>query len=206
MKAPIVDMEYAPKGEAKLDKAIFGIEVRPDIMQRVVHWQLAKRRAGTHSTLSRGEVRGTTAKPFRQKGTGRARQGSRKVTQMRGGGVPFGPRPRSYEYKLQKKVRALGLKSALSDKVANKQFVVLETPKKLDAKTRTMAAFVKQSSAHSLLIIADEQDYATLSKMTGNLPRVQTLAADGANVYDIVRHQKVCITNDALKKLEQRLQ
>lgn len=206
MKAPIVDLANAAKGEASLKKEIFGIEVRPDIMQRVVLWQLAKRRAGTHSTKSRGEVSGSTIKMFKQKGTGRARQGSKRVTQMRGGGIPFGPNPRDYSFKLPKKVRALGLRSALSEKASGKQLLVLEPGKVKDVKTSAMAAFFAACEAKSLLIIADEQNLPVLQQMCGNLPRVQTLHADGANVYDILRHQKLCVTSEALKKLEQRLQ
>lgn len=205
MKAPIVDLQNKKVGDASLNKEVFGIEVRPDIMQRVVTWQLAKRRAGTHKTRTVSEIRGTTAKPFRQKGTGRARQGTRRATQMRGGAVPFGPKPRDHGFKLQKKVRALGLKSALSDKAAGKNLLVLD-PGKLDAKTRAMAVFVNAVGTKKVLIIADDASLAGLRKISGNLPGVQAIHADGANVYDILRHQTLCVTNDALKKLEERLQ
>ena len=135
MKAKVIDLSGKAAGDVDLNDAVFGVEVRTDILARVVNWQLAKRRAGSASTKGVSDISGTTAKPFKQKGTGRARQGSSRSPQMRGGAVAFGPKPRDYGYTLPKKVRRLGLKSALSAKQAEGNLVILKDASLKEPKT-----------------------------------------------------------------------
>ncbi len=179
--------------------------VRTDILARMVNWQLAKRRSGNHKTKGISEVSGTTKKPYKQKGTGRARQGSLRATQFRGGGIVFGPVVRSHAHDLPKKVRRLALKTALSSKQADGKLVVLDAATLADGKTKTLAGRLAKLGWGSVLIIdgpALDQGFVRAAK---NLPGIDVLPQQGANVYDILRRDTLVLTRDAVKHLEARL-
>ncbi len=185
MKLPVISLDNAAAGEIDLPEDVFGAAPRADIMARVVHWQLAKRRAGTHKAKGMGEVSGTTKKPYRQKGTGNARQGSLRSPQFRKGGVVHGPVVRDHGYSLNKKVRRLGLISALSQKAAEGKLVVLDNATVgADAKTGAMAAQVKALGWTSVLVVDAAAD-ENFARVIRNLPKVRVLPTIGANVYDI---------------------
>ncbi|MBV8739262.1 MAG: 50S ribosomal protein L4 [Alphaproteobacteria bacterium] len=192
-------------GDIELDDDVFGVPVRRDILARVVNWQLAKRRAGTHKTKGISEIQGTTKKPYKQKGTGRARQGSLRSPQFRGGARIFGPVVRSHEFNLQKKVRRLGLKSALSAKLEEGKLVVIDAAHIEEAKTKALRIRLEALSWDSVLIIdgpAVDQNFARAAR---NLPRVEVLPQQGANVYDILRCDTLVLTREAVQHLEARL-
>lgn len=205
MKAKIVNLENKASGELELDKAVFGLPVRADILQRVVEWQRSKRRAGTHKTKGISEISGTTKKPFRQKGTGNARQGSLRSPQYRGGATIFGPVVRSHEFDLPKKVRKLGLKTALSAKQADGKLFVLADVDVKDIKTKDMVAKFAALGFTSPLFIDGEAVNENFVKAVRNLKGVDVLPQIGANVYDILRHSELVLTQDAVKLLEARL-
>ena len=205
MQIDIITLENAAAGSAELPDDIFGTEPRKDIMARVVHWQLSKRRSGNHKVKGLSEVSGTTKKPYKQKGTGRARQGSLRSAQFRGGGVIFGPVVRSHAHDLPKKVRALALKVALSAKVAEGKLVILEKAAVASPKTKELLArLTKLNLANALFIDGVELDlnFALASR---NLPHVDVLPSQGANVYDILRRDTLVLTKDAVLALEARL-
>ena len=205
MQTPVITLENTKAGEIELPEALFGATPRADIMARVVHWQLAKRRAGTHKAKGMGEVSGTTKKPYRQKGTGNARQGSLRAPQYRKGGVVHGPVVRDHGYSLNKKVRRLGLISALSQKAAEGKLVVLENAAlAADAKTSSMAAKVKALGWKSVLVVdvAADENFA---RCVRNLPKVQVLPTIGANVYDILNHEVLAVTRAGVEALKERL-
>ena len=205
MQTPVITLENTQAGEIELPEALFGATPRADIMARVVHWQLAKRRAGTHKAKGMGEVSGTTKKPYRQKGTGTARQGSLRSPQFRKGGVVHGPVVRDHGYSLNKKVRRLGLISALSQKAAEGKLVVLENAALgSDAKTSAMAAKVKALGWKSVLVVdvAADENFA---RCVRNLPKVQVLPTIGANVYDILNHEVLAVTRAGVEALKERL-
>jgi len=204
MKADIISLDAKSVGKLDLSDAIFGAEVRGDILQRVVRWQLAKRQAGTHKVKIRPEVHGTTKKPFRQKGTGSARQGSKKSTQHRGGGIIFGPVVRSHAHDLPKKIRRLGLLSALSSKAKDGKLVVLDSVGK-SAKTKDLAGSFKKLGWKSVLIIDGAEVNEAFAKAARNIMNVDVLPSQGANVYDILRRDTLVLTKDAVAKLEERL-
>jgi large subunit ribosomal protein L4 len=179
--------------------------MRKDIVARVVQWQLAKRRAGTHKTKGISDIQGTTKKPWKQKGTGRARQGSLRSPQFRGGAVIFGPVVRSHEYSVQKKVRRLALKTALSAKQAEGKLVVLDQAQAKDAKTKNLAQRFEKLGWHSVLIIGGPQLDESFAKAARNLPDVDVLPLAGANVYDIMRRDTLVLTREAVQGLEARL-
>jgi large subunit ribosomal protein L4 len=203
MQVEITTLDKASAGNAELPDELFGARPRPDIMARVVHWQLAKRRAGTHSTKGLSEVSGTTKKPYRQKGTGNARQGSLRAPQFRGGGVVHGPVPRSHEYSLNKKVRRLGLISALSQKQADGKLVVLDTVAGT-TKTAELAKKLRALGWRSALIVDGAVDDGFLLA-SRNIPGIDVLPTVGANVYDILRHDVLAITTAGVEGLKQRL-
>ncbi len=205
MKCSIIDLDNKNVGSIDLADRVFGVPVRADILSRMVNWQLAKRRAGTHKTKGISEVRGTTAKPFRQKGTGRARQGSLRAPHYRGGAVVFGPVVRSHAQKLPKKVRRLALRLALSSKQADGKLVVLDTARLKDAKTKVLAERLDKLGWSSVLIVDGSEIDANLSRAAANLPNVDVLPSRGANVYDILRRDTLVLTKDAVQQLEARL-
>lgn len=205
MQVTVITLDNAPAGEIELPEALFGAAPRGDIMARVVHWQLAKRRAGTHKAKGLSEVSGTTKKPYRQKGTGNARQGSLRAPQFRKGGVVHGPVVRDHGYSLNKKVRRLGLISALSMKAAEGKLVVLDSATVGDdAKTGAVAAKVKALGWTSALVVDAAAD-ANFLRVIRNLPKVQVLPTVGANVYDILNHDVLAVTRAGVEALKERL-
>lgn len=205
MKHDLISIEGKSLGSLDLPDDIFGVEVREDILQRVVRWQLAKRHSGNHKTKTRGEIAGSNKKPFRQKGTGRARQGSNRVSQMRGGGKAFGPVVRSHSYSLPKKVRKIGLRSALSSKLKAGNLHIVNEAKSEDGKSKSLANSLKKLGCVSVLII-DANDFdPSFVRAARNLIGIDMLLEQGANVYDILRKESLIITQSALERLEVRL-
>jgi large subunit ribosomal protein L4 len=205
IKAKIVDLDNKPAGEIELPEAVFGLPARPDIVARVVNWQLAKRRAGTASTKGISQVQGTTKKPWRQKGTGSARQGSLRSPQFRGGGIIFGPKPRDFAFKLPKKVRSLGLKTALSAKQSEGKLIVLKDGALAAAKTAELRKKLAGLGAANALIVGGAAIDGAFAKAARNIPNLVVLPAQGANVYDIVRRDTLVLTEEAVKTLAARL-
>jgi len=205
MKLPVKSLDNKAAGDIEVADEIFGLPVRKDILARVVQWQLAKRRAGTHKTKGISDISGTTKKPWKQKGTGRARQGSLRSPQFRGGAVIFGPVVRSHEYGIQKKVRRLALKTALSAKQAEGKLVVLDSAKVKDAKTSALAKIFAKLGLVSALIIDGATLDESFARAARNLPNIDVLPQQGANVYDIMRREILVLTRDAVQALEARL-
>jgi large subunit ribosomal protein L4 len=203
MQVEIKTFDNGTAGTADLPDEIFGVAPRADIMARVVHWQLARRRAGTHKTKGMGEVQGTTKKPYRQKGTGSARQGSLRAPQFRTGGVVHGPVVRDHGYDLPKKVRRLGLISALSQKQAEGKLVVIESGE-FPARTAEFARKLRVLGWTSALIV-DGEPKPDLLLGSRNLHQVNVLPCVGANVYDILEHDMLVLTETAVKGLAARL-
>ena len=204
MKLTVKSLDNTEVGDIDLADDVFGLPVRSDILARVVNWQLAKRRAGTHKTKGISDISGTTAKPYKQKGTGRARQGSRRSPQFRGGATIFGPVVRSHEFGLQKKVRKLGLKTALSAKQAEGKLVVIDQASLAEAKTKALRSRFETLGWESVLIIDGAVDEG-FAKAARNLPKVDVLPSQGANVYDILRRDTLVLTRAAVEQLEARL-
>jgi len=205
MKLAVTSLDNKSAGDIDLADEVFGVPVRKDILARMVHWQLAKRRAGTHKTKGISDVQGTTKKPWRQKGTGRARQGSLRSPQFRGGAVIFGPVVRSHAFDLQKKVRRLALKTALSAKQAEGKLVVIDDAKLAQSKTKDLAARFEKLGWNSVLIIGGPVLDENFARAARNLPEVDVLPQQGANVYDILRRDTLVLTRDAVQHLEARL-
>jgi len=202
MQVEITTLDRASAGSAELPDEIFATVPRADIMARVVHWQLAKRRSGTHQVKTQKDVSGTTKKPYRQKGTGNARQGSLRAPQFRTGGVVHGPVVRSHGYSLNKKVRRLGLISALSQKQVDGKLVVLDAAN--GAKTAQLARQLKALGWSSVLVVDGTVDVGFL-RASRNIPGIDVLPTVGANVYDILRHDMLVITAAGIEGLKQRL-
>lgn len=202
-KVALYDITGAQVGEVELADSVFGIEPHQHVLHQAVVMQQASLRAGTHSTKGRAEVRGGGRKPWRQKGTGRARQGSIRAPQWKGGGIVFGPTPRSYAYKLPKKVRRLAIKSALSSKVVGNEIVVLDQLTMNQPKTKEFAAILNSLKVDrkALIVTADYNDTVVLSAR--NIPGVKIVSAEGINVLDVMVHDKLIITKDAAKKVEE---
>jgi large subunit ribosomal protein L4 len=205
MQLKVVNLAAEAVGEVELDDAVFGVEVRPDILHRVVVWQLAKRRAGTHDVKNRGEVNRTGAKIYKQKGTGRARHGSRRVNIFRGGGRAFGPTPRDHAIDLPKKVRALGLRCALSSKVKDGKLLVLDAATAAEPKTKPLAGQLAGLGLGSALIVTGPEVDRNFALAARNLPLIDVMPAQGANVYDILRRDTLVLTTEAIRRLEERL-
>jgi large subunit ribosomal protein L4 len=203
MKFDIVDFDAQPAGSAELPDEIFGVAPRPDIIARVIHWQLAKRRSGNHKVKGMGEVSGTTRKPFKQKGTGNARQGSLRAPQFRTGGAVHGPVVRDHGYSLNKKVRRLGLLSALSQKAADGKLVILDAVGAVE-KTKDVAAKVKKFGWRSALIV-DAAVAENFLRASRNVHGLDILPVVGANVYDIMQHDVLVITKAGIDGLKERL-
>ena len=204
MKLDVKTLEATSAGSVDLSDAIFGLDPRSDILHRVVQWQLNKRQQGTHQAKSRGEINRTTKKMHAQKGTGGARHGSRKAGIFVGGGKAFGPRFRSHETALNKKVRALGLKHALSSKVKASELIIMDKAELAAGKTKAVkAAFEKLGLVNALII-----DGATLNegfaRAARNIPNIDVLPIQGINVYDILRRKNLVLTKAAVEALEAR--
>ncbi|MCH2396552.1 50S ribosomal protein L4 [Oceanibaculum sp.] len=204
MKVTVKNLEAADVGAIELDEAIFGVDVRADLLSRVVHWQLAKRRSGNHKTKGISEIAGTTKKPYKQKGTGRARQGSTRSPQFRGGATIFGPVVRDHGYDLPKKVRKLGLKTALAAKLKDEKLIVLDDAKLSEPKTKELKAQLEKLGITSALIVDGAVD-ENLKKAASNLIGIDVLPQIGANVYDILRRDTLVLTKNAIEALEARL-
>ena len=205
MKAKVVTLENKAAGDIDLDDAVFGAEVRKDILARMVNYQLAKRRAGTHKAKTRSDVSGTTRKPFRQKGTGRARQGSIRAAQFRGGGVVFGPVVRDHGHSLPKKVRKLALKSALSAKQADGKLMILDEVKLADGKTKGLVEKLGKLGLSNALIVGGKEIEPNFARAARNIVAIDVLPTQGANVYDILRRDTLVLTREAVEALEARL-
>lgn len=204
MKATVKSLSGTDAGTIELKDDIFGLEPRADILHRVVNWQLAKRRAGTHKTLTRAEVNKTKKKSIKQKGSGGARHGARNVPQYRGGGRAMGPVVRSHAYDLPKKIRSLGLKLALSAKQRDNKLVVVDVATVPAPKTKEVAQAFKKLGLASVLVVDGAFD-AGFERAARNIANVTLLPAAGLNVYDILRRDTLVITRDAISKIEERL-
>jgi large subunit ribosomal protein L4 len=205
MQIEVKNLAAEAVGNVELSDAVFGVPVRADILQRVVLWQLAKRRAGTHDVKNRAEINRTGAKLYKQKGTGRARHGSRRVNVFKGGGRAFGPTPRDHATELPKKIRALGLRCALSSKVSDGKILVLDQASLTEPKTKVLAAHLAKLGIDSALIVTGAQADRNFALASRNLIKVEVLPAQGANVYDILRRDVLVLTTEAVKQLEERL-
>ena len=204
MKTKVLNLDNKSSGEIDLIDAIYGLEPRADLIQRVVVWQLAKRRAGTHKVLTRGEVNRTKKKVYKQKGTGQARHGARSAPLFVGGARAMGPVQHSHAFDLPKKVRALGLKHALSSKAKSGAIVVLDEAKSKEIKTRDLAKRFGKLGVESVLVVDGEFD-KNFELSARNLSHVSLVAAAGLNVYDIMRRDKLVLTAAAVKAIEERL-
>jgi large subunit ribosomal protein L4 len=204
MDHQMTTLDGGAAGSISLPDEIFGIEPRADILQRMVRWQLSKRQAGTHKTKTRGEISLTTAKWYKQKGTGRARHGAKSAPQFRGGGKAFGPVVRSHAHDLPKKVRALALKMALSDKARTEKLIVLSEASVKEPKTKALiASFGKLGLASALIIdgAAVEDNFRLAAR---NIPDIDVLPVAGINVYDIMRRDTLVLTKAAVEALTER--
>lgn len=205
MKADVTTLDAGKAGTVDLDDDIFGVEVRPDVMARTVRWQLAKRRAGTHSTKAVGEIRATGAKMYRQKGTGRARHGSARRNIFVGGAKAHGPKPRDHSHGLPKKIRRLALKSALSAKQAEGKLVILDKVDVDEAKTKALKGRFAKLGLANALIIDGETPNEGFVRAARNIPEIDIIPAAGANVFDILRRDTLVLTKSAVERLEARL-
>jgi len=205
MKAEVITLDAKKAGAVDLDDGIYALPERADILQRVVVWQLAKRRAGTHKVQTRGEITGTTKRIGKQKGGGTARHGAGKVSQFRGGGRAFGPVVRSHAHDLPKKIRLLGLKTALSSKLANGNLIVIEDMMLKEAKTKELKGKLSKLGLEKALFIDGAEVNKNFLLAASNIPYVDVLPTQGANVYDILRAEKLVLTKAAVVSLMERL-
>ena len=194
--------------DIELNDAVFGIEPNQQAIFDAVVMQRASLRQGTHDTKTRTEVSGGGRKPYRQKGTGRARQGSIRATQWRGGGIVFGPTPRSYKYSLNKKVRRLALKSVLTEKVQSSDMIVVDKFEVAAPKTKEFVKIIENIGAvkKTLFVVAAEEEFENAYLSMKNIPTMEMVLSDGINVYDIINANKVVFTEAAVKKVEEALQ
>jgi len=204
MKLDVKNLTGKSVGSIDLDDAVFGAEIHEHLLYEVVKWQLAKRRSGNASTKRLGEVRGSSKKVWKQKGTGQARQGSRQAPHWVGGGSAKGPKPRSYEYDLPKKAKKMALVSALSLRASENKLVVIDSFA-TDGKTKSVVAALDALAPDAKVLIVDAKDNAQLIRGARNLPWSQWLAPEGMNVYDILRHDTVVMTQAAAKAVETAL-
>ncbi len=204
MDQKVTTLDGKSAGNIVLDDAIFGLEPRPDILQRMVRYQLSKRQAGTHKTKMRGEISATTHKMFKQKGTGRARHGAKTAPQFRGGGKAFGPVVRSHAHDLPKKVRALALKHALSDKARGEKLIVIADATAKEPKTKALAAQFKELGLANALIIGGAELEANFALAARNITSIDVLPVQGINVYDILRRDTLVLTKAAVDALTER--
>jgi large subunit ribosomal protein L4 len=204
VKIDITSLEGSSSGSIELQDEIFGLEPREDLIARMIRYQLAKRRAGTHAVKNRADIARTGKKMYKQKGTGGARHGSARVPQFRGGGRAFGPVVRSHEHELPKKVRALALKHALSAKAKGGGLVVWQSAEVGAPKTKELKAKFEQLGYGSALIIDGAEPNANFKLAARNIPQIDVLPVQGINVYDIIRRDKLVLTRAALDALEAR--
>ena len=200
----IVNLNREKVSEVELSDAVWGVPVRVSVLHQVVCAQLASRRQGTASTKGRSEIRGSGRKPYRQKGTGRARAGTKKSPIWRGGGITFGPKPRSYEQKVPKKVRRLALCMALTDKYNSNKVVVLDEFLMQEIKTKRFVEAMQGLQIENALILV-HQDDVNMRKSSRNVPHIKVLRTDGLNVYDILKYENLVVLSSALEKITERL-
>ena len=204
MKASVKTLDAGSAGELELSDAIFGLEPRTDLIHRMVRYQLLKRMAGTHHVQDRSEVTTTGKKMYKQKGTGGARHGDKGVSQFRGGGKAFGPKPRSHAVELPKKVRALALRHALSAKVKAGEVLVLDKAASADGKTKGLKQAFEKLELTNALIIDGAEIEVGFARAARNIPNIDVLPVQGINVYDILRRKRLVLTKAALEALEAR--
>ena len=204
MELQVKTLEGGAAGSITVSDEIFGLEPRTDLIHRVVRWQLAKRQAGTHKTLGRSEVTGSTKKFVRQKGSGGARHGNKKAPQFRGGGKAFGPVVRDHGHALPKKVRVLGLQHALSAKAKADSIVVVEDAKAAEAKTKALKSQLNKLGLTSALVIDGAEVDNNFALASRNIPHLDVLPVQGINVYDILRANTLVLTKAAVSALEER--
>lgn len=205
MKTNVLTLDAKKAGDIDLDDAIFGVTARADILHRVVNWQLAKRRAGTHAVKFRSDISRTGKKWGRQKGGGTARHGDRRANIFIGGGRAFGPVVRDHGYDLPKKIRKLGLKSALSSKQAEGKLIVVDVAELKEGKTKELAAKLEKLGLANALFVDGAEVNENFKRAVKNIPNVDVLPSQGANVYDILRRDTLVLTKAAVAKLEERL-
>ncbi|GAO97961.1 50S ribosomal protein L4 [Caedimonas varicaedens] len=205
MKCEVKNLEDKKVGDIELSTEVFGLPNRTDILARMVNWQLVKRRAGTHQTRGISMISGTTRKPWKQKGTGRARQGSLRSPQFRGGAVIFGPVVRDHGMGLQKKVRKLALKTALSGKLAEGRLIIVESLTSKELKTKFILTKLEKMGLKNALFIDGTQVDTNFALAVRNLPHIDVLPQQGINVYDILRRDTLVLTKAAIESLEKRL-
>lgn len=204
MDLKITTLAGEDAGKLKLSEEIFGLEPREDILQRVVRWQLAKKQQGTHQAKGRADIARTGAKMYKQKGTGRARHSSARAPQFRGGGKAHGPVVRSHEHDLPKKVRALGLKHALSAKAKSSNIIVIDDLKLADAKTKALAANFETLGLTNALVIGGAEVDTNFARAARALHNIDVLPIQGINVYDILRRGTLVLSKAAVEALEER--
>ena len=205
MKLDVQTLDAKKSGSVDLDKDVFGLEPRKDILHRMVRYQLAKRQAGTHKVQERGEVAKTTKRIGRQKGGGTARHGNGSVSQFRGGGKAHGPRVRSHAHNLPKKVRAMALRHALSAKAGAKEIIVLDDAAMKAPKTADLRKSLEKLGVTNGLIVSGSSVDENFAKAARNIPNLDVLPSQGANVYDILRRHTLVLTKQAVQDLEARL-
>jgi len=203
MKLPVVKLDAKKAGEIELSDAVFGItEIRGDILQRMVRYQLSKRQAGTHSTQNRDDVSVTTKKLYRQKGTGGARHGSRNAPIFVGGGRAHGPHPHSHAHSLPKKVRAMAMKHALSSKVIDESIIIVAALE--GEKTKDVSARLKALGISNALVIGGEKLDENFARAARNIPNIDVLPLAGLNVYDVMRRKTLVLTREAVEGVNAR--
>ena len=198
----VLNMEGSEVGKMKLNDAIFGVEINEHLVHQAVVAQLANDRQGTQKAKTRSEVRGGGRKPWRQKGTGHARQGSIRAPQWTGGGVVFAPTPRDYSKKMNKKEKRIALKSALTSRVKEGKFIVVDELKFDAPKTKEFAQVLKNLEADKALVVLNDND-TNVVKSAANIPTVKTVSTNTINVYDILKYDTVVVTQDAVKTIEE---
>ena len=202
-KVSVFDMKGKVVAETEISDAVFGITPNEAVMHSAVVNYLANQRQGTQSTLTRTEVRGGGRKPWRQKGTGHARQGSIRAPQWTHGGVALGPKPRDYRFSLNKKVKRLAMKSALSSKAQNSELIVLDAIKMEEFKTKTIVEMLKALNVEGKALIVTAEADAKVVKSAGNIPGIKTATVNTLNVYDILNYDKFIVASDAVTKIEE---
>ena len=201
-KVSVYNIEGEIVGDIELNDAVFGVEVNEHLVHMAVVNQLANNRQGTQSAKTRSEVSGGGRKPWRQKGTGHARQGSTRAPQWTGGGVVFAPKPRDYSFKMNKKEKNLALKSVLTSKVADEKLIVLDSLKLDEIKTKKMVAILNNLDATKALVVLNDNDKNVIAS-ANNIPDVKTALTNTINVYDILKYDKLIVTKDAVATIEE---
>ena len=204
-KVAVYDMTGAKTGEMELNDSVFGVEINEAVVHQAVVMQLASQRQGTHATKTRAMVRGGGRKPWKQKGTGRARAGTIRSPLFVGGGVAFGPHPRSYKFSMPRKARRLAIKSALTAKVNDGELLIVESINFAEPKTKDVVNFLGnfEAPAKALIITADNDE--NVAKSSRNIPGVKAIGTIGLNVFDLLHHDKVLVTKEAVAKIEEVL-